>query len=119
MRDKLKLRPFEYLYNLLVASSKRREYACSLTYEDFLEFTKQESCHYCGAPIVWEKYAARRKEFSYGNHLDRKDNAQGYSKENCVVCCRRCNWGKGDMFTYDEWKKIGEVIKTLPKQEAA
>jgi 5-methylcytosine-specific restriction endonuclease McrA len=118
-REVMRLRPFEYLYNLLIAAAKRREYPCSLTYEEFAEFTKETSCQYCGAPVIWEMYASRRKEFSYGHHMDRKDNKLGYTKDNCIVCCRRCNWGKGDMFTYEEWKKIGEVIKTFPKSEAA
>ena len=115
-----KLRPFEYVYNLLVAKTKKRpDVTCNITYEDFVKFTEIGECHYCGTPVQWALNPDERSKFGYGYHLDRKDNDEPYSKENCVVCCRRCNWGKGDMFTYEEWKKIGEVIKTFPKPEAA
>jgi hypothetical protein len=109
-----KLRPYEYLYNLLVARTKKRDgIVCDITYEDFVRFTEIGKCHYCGALVRWSENPRDRKQFGYGYHLDRKDNDRPYSLENCVVCCRRCNWGKGDMFSYDEWKKIGEVIKTF------
>ena len=44
--------------------------------------------------------------------LDRKDNAQGYSVENCVPCCTRCNRGKGAAFSYEEWKEMTSCLKS-------
>lgn len=28
------------------------------------------------------------------------------------TCCARCNWSKGDQFTYEEWKQIGDLIRS-------
>lgn len=102
-----KIRPFEALYNMLVSMAKNRTYV-ELTYEEYLTFTKHKKCRYCGALVVWVPHYANE----HGHHLDRKDNALGYSKENCVVCCARCNAAKSDHFTYEEWVQIGALIKT-------
>ena len=57
----------------------------------------QQNCHYCNCP---PSNISRRHdfngEFRY-NGIDRKDNAQGYTTENCVPCCRVCNWMKQKM----------------------
>lgn len=101
-----KKRPFESLYNFLISQAKNRT-VVDLTYEEYLGFTKKRSCHYCGTPLLWRPHAGSR----HGHKLDRKDNTLGYSKDNCVVCCPRCNCAKSDHFTYSEWKQIGELIK--------
>lgn len=46
-------------------------------------------------------------------YLDRKDSFEGYSVENCVVCCSRCNQAKSNFFTYEQWVEIGKVIKSF------
>ena len=81
------------MFNIL--RSKARGYEVLLTYEEFLEFTKTLRCHYCFAEIDWTK--------DQRYNLDRRNNDIGYTKENCVVCCPRCNYGKSNLFTYDEW----------------
>lgn len=68
-------------------------------------FTKIKVCHYCWDEIVWKEHDARRY------NLDRKDNRQGYSAENCVVCCSRCNMGKSNMFSYDEWYGMTSYLR--------
>ena len=45
--------------------------------------------------------------------IDRKKPNHEYSEENCVWCCYWCNNAKTDEFTYKEFKKIGETIKTV------
>jgi hypothetical protein len=99
-------RPFEALYNTLVKQAKGRA-EVRLSYEQYLEFTVQGSCHYCGAHLVWEPFNKLN-----GHKLDRKNNSLGYSRSNCVVCCARCNRAKSDHFTYEEWVKIGALIKS-------
>jgi hypothetical protein len=106
-----KKRPFEGLYNSLVGSCKRRGYEIDLTYEEYVAFTDERNCHYCGEGLNWIPNGNARA----GYKLDRKDNSLGYTKDNCVVCCPRCNWAKQDHFTYDEWKQLGDVIRTWKK----
>jgi hypothetical protein len=99
------LRPYESLYHRLQKSTKHK---VELTYEEFEEFTRTVECHYCGEPLVWRvRYAGKG-----GWQLDRKDTTGAYSKNNVVVCCKRCNFGKGNRFTYDEWVKIGKLIRS-------
>lgn len=95
-----KLRPYEALYRRLKRDGPRfRDIAVDLSYEEFVEFTKQDKCHYCLGPIVWKDYLTN----GHGYNLDRKDNDSYYTNSNVVVCCKRCNLGKRDTFTYEEW----------------
>ncbi|PWI46423.1 hypothetical protein CEE45_16900 [Candidatus Heimdallarchaeota archaeon B3_Heim] len=48
--------------------------------------------------------------------LERKDNAKGYSKENCVLSCSLCNNAKSDKFTEEEFRKVGAAIKEIWQQ---
>jgi 5-methylcytosine-specific restriction endonuclease McrA len=100
-------RPYEALYNTIANLAKRRHLEVSLSYEEYLEFTKTEECHYCGEILLWKAFGKMN-----GHKLDRKDNSLGYSLENCVVCCPRCNRAKSNHFTYEEWVQIGALIKS-------
>jgi hypothetical protein len=101
-------RPYEALYNCFTSRSKKARHAVSLTYEDFVEFTSTVECHYCKAPIEWVKHFTSGGPWIKYN-LDRKDNDQGYSKENCVVCCSSCNFTKGHRLTYEEMVVVGRM----------
>lgn len=108
-KGKSKYRPYETVYRrfLIVAKQSRKE--VSLTFEEFLQFVEDKTCHYCDAVLVWNAFTVSRKSNPY--NLDRKDNTKGYSKENCVACCRACNYGKGDRFTYEEWCVMTKALK--------
>ena len=106
-----KKRPYESQYNVLVTSCKRRGYTSSITYEEYGEFSNFKTCHYCDCPVLW----VANGDQQHGHKLDRKDNSVGYTKDNCVVCCPRCNKAKGDMFTYTQFKKLGKVIQTFAR----
>ena len=56
---------------------------------DFLEFTKINCCYYCGNKVLWIPNAY--KGTFKGYNLDRMNSSIGYTKENCVVCCKICN----------------------------
>ncbi len=51
------------------------------------------NCTYCNAAPCTVKRAISGKTFTY-NGIDRLDNNIGYVPENCVSCCRRCNYAK-------------------------
>lgn len=86
-------KPFKWIYNHVVFVSKNKNIENSLTFTDFLEFTKVNKCHYCGSQITWTPHRHSR-EMYHGYNLDRKDNGEGYTKDNCVVCCETCNYMK-------------------------
>lgn len=90
-----RLKPHEALYNRLKDSYKTRGIEVSISYEEFLSFTSTENCTYCLGPIVWDS--------DHRYHLDRKDNNLSYTLDNVVVCCAKCNKGKRELYSYEEW----------------
>lgn len=83
-----------------------------MPFEDFFSIS-QMNCDYCKAtpnnlqnsakadPKA-SQYAKDNGDFTY-NGLDRFDNSLPHSKENCVACCKWCNYAKRDR-TYAEFK---------------
>jgi hypothetical protein len=61
--------------------------------ENEFSILSEQECHYCG------------KEGPNG--IDRVDNLKGYISENCVPCCKHCNYVKGDLSIEDfnTWKQ--------------
>jgi hypothetical protein len=103
-----RLRPYEGLYNLFVRAAIIVDKGLSITYDDFFEFTKTPNCHYCSTPIKWiGEYSAKGTRYN----LDRKDSHQGYTKENCVVCCTDCNFAKGARYSHNEWAAMAEALR--------
>lgn len=77
----------------------------NMTETEFVEwFNRQEmKCHYCKAQL----------EFVYGRHwnwngltIDRVNPQIGYTIDNIVLACRRCNIIKGHWFTKDQMLEI-------------
>lgn len=107
-------KPFEAKYNELLKNCKRRNIFVSLTYQEFVDFTKQDKCHYCLDIIDWKPFTRDMKDHavvSRSYNLDRTDNSKGYTKENCVVCCWKCNSAKGNRYTYEEWFHMTEYFR--------
>ena len=56
-----------------------------------------QNCHYCdSSPSNVSRRRDFNGEFRYSG-IDRKNNVLGYSTENCVPCCKVCNWMKQKM----------------------
>jgi len=77
-------------------------------------------CHYCGIEEgnviqIWGKFYGLEKR-GKRLELDRKNNQKGYYIENCVLACAVCNCAKSNKFTYEEFLKVGEVIKEIWQQ---
>jgi hypothetical protein len=107
-----KKRPFESLYNSgLLRRAKISGISVSLTYEEFLEFTTVNECHYCGGFIPWISHG--RQSPSHGYHLDRKDNRRGYAADNLVVACAICNRIKNAHFSYEEMMRLAPHIRAI------
>lgn len=107
-------KPFKACYTSLMKSSKNRGYRVDITYEQFLEYTKQHECHYCNDEIKWLPHTTKDKKFSKDSRsykLDRKDSSKSYSVENCVVCCWKCNSSKSNRYTYEEWYGMTEYFR--------
>lgn len=113
MISKNGIRPYEALYNNFKSQIALRKKKCDVSFEDFLEFTKTDKCHYCDEPIKWASCRLKANGSKY--NLDRKDNDQDYLKINLVVCCWPCNERKKHLFTYEQFVQIGKLIKNWNK----
>ena len=87
------------------AKYKNREF--SLTFDEFLNITSQ-NCFYCGRKPISELNYKNRSFYSY-NGIDRKDNIQGYTKNNALPCCSDCNYFKSNL----DYDKFLEMIKRI------
>ncbi len=107
-----KKRPHESIYNQL--KKNERNIDVLLTYDEYLEFTKETNCYYCNALISWYPYGMEKGEYhTRAYFLDRKDHNGPYSKENCVVCCTRCNRFKSNFFSFEEFSKFIPTLKEI------
>ncbi len=75
-------------------------------------------CHYCGIPEdefyqIWGGPFYGGFKRGHRLEIDRKANSLGYEIENCVLACSVCNMAKSDRFSYDEFRKVGEVISQI------
>lgn len=82
----------KFLYQL-----KTNAYSRNLKYElsdDYAIALSQENCFYCGInPKQKIKSESENGDYIY-NGIDRIDSSIGYTIENCVPCCGRCNEAK-------------------------
>ena len=82
------------LYNQYKSGAKNRGYEFVLTLDQFNKITKQKCC-YCGIePSTIKQQNGCDGEYIY-NGIDRVDNNDGYTIDNVVTCCTKCNFSKG------------------------
>ena len=96
----------ERYYKEYINNALRREYEFTLIFEEFCELVDKE-CFYCHYNIVEET-----------NGIDRVDNSKGYTKENTVSCCEKCNRIKNiyhPLFFLEKCKIIG--TSSFPNKE--
>lgn len=88
------------------------------------ELTKSEArkffdgdCYYCGAkPEV--RYTSKNLAGEYAwNGIDRVDNSKGYVVENCVSCCKQCNFSKRDLTQGEFVDWVKRVYKHMVEKE--
>lgn len=84
---------FNALYGKYKDSAKKRKHSFDLTKEQFKHLT-QSNCFYCNSPP--ENASKHRQHWSHYIHngIDRRDNKIGYTLDNCVSCCKKCNYAK-------------------------
>ena len=82
--------------NVYKKGARDRKFEFLLSREEFRILTSS-NCYFCGVEPKQKtgriKYTQTYGEYLY-NGIDRKDNAQGYTVENCLPCCKICNYAK-------------------------
>lgn len=77
-------------------SAKERDLPYNMT-DTEMEKLFKSPCHYCGRP----PYRVKKVKKLHGDYtftgVDRTDPKQGYSPDNCVPCCRECNFLKSTL----------------------
>lgn len=93
----------------LLGNAKSRNLDVSITKDDFIRLVKK-NCIFCGArPSETDSYD--RPEWAtvaFTNGVDRYNNNLGYTLENSVPCCKRCNAAKSDM-------SIGDFLSLIER----
>lgn len=83
-----------HLFYLYKYKADKRNIEFKLSIEEFAKLTKG-NCYYCGAEPSQIK---EQKSTAYiYNGIDRVDNTKGYVLDNCVPCCKMCNYAKSNM----------------------
>lgn len=103
---RLREKPIEILLNLVLSDYKKRYRGEHIKFELSDERAMnlfQQHCFYCGIePSNLKKTHAGSVKYS---GIDRIDSSKGYTPENVVSCCRRCNVAKNDqtLQEFTEW----------------
>jgi len=101
---------FNRLYSSYSKRAKERNLEWLLSKDNVREITKQ-NCYYCG--IEPRQYGYRKKHENGGfggngsyiyNGIDRIDSSKGYTLDNVLPCCGKCNMAKSVM-DINEFKK--------------
>ncbi len=87
------------IFQAYKALDKRKNREFNLDAEWILENIINKDCVYCG--------------FNCNGGIDRIDNSKGHLKENCLPCCEDCNMSRSDIFTHEEFKSLGKVIREI------
>lgn len=82
------------LYKSYQLSAKQRGLEFNISYANFLKLTS-DNCFYCGCE-PWQIKETWGQKYIY-NGIDRKNNQEGYTKENSLTCCKTCNYMKHSM----------------------
>jgi hypothetical protein len=97
------------VFNSYKHGAKKLKREFSLSFDELIEIASQH-CHYCGKePLQLVTKRGINGNFPH-NGIDRKDNSQGYTLENALPCCWRCNRIKRDM-SYDEFITFIREVK--------
>ena len=102
------------LYYQYYKSAERRNYTFDLTKEEFYGIATAP-CLYCGSQCQSRvKGGGKTSGDFYYTGVDRVDNTLGYTKENCVSCCKVCNSMKLDMDVKNFAEHIKKIHNNLP-----
>lgn len=105
---------FNILFTQYSGNARKRNIKFTLIKEEFSGITKQ-NCYYCGTePLqirttqIGTQDGKDWAEYIY-NGIDRIESSKGYTLENCVPCCKICNYMKLSLSIDEFLEHIGKV----------
>lgn len=90
-------------------SAKVRGYSFELEEKTFREIITKP-CRYCGDRYTQCKKTTTSNGAFYYTGIDRLDNTVGYTKNNCVPCCAKCNRMKGVMSCQEFTNQVEKIF---------
>lgn len=107
---------FNSLYsNNYQTRAKKYNIYFDLTKEQFRKLTSS-NCFYCGAKPSQISHQPNQNGFYIYNGVDRVNNDNGYTFDNCVSCCKNCNYMKKAK-SFDEFLQSIKNIYTTMKNK--
>jgi len=103
---------FNELYYTYKRNSKKRNIEFNLNKQEFEMLTKGNR-FYCNAARFLINYVKRISSGYTYNGVDRVDNMKGYTIENCVSCCKYCNYSKNNRSIEDFYTWIEKVYNNI------
>ena len=94
-------------YTCLKSKAKQRSLQVTLTFQEYELLIVDQNCHYCEGPLP-----------AVGHGLDRIDSNQGYTTDNVVPCCARCNKVLLDMPKQEAYAHIRQMLQVYEKKLA-
>ena len=108
----------EYCYYRSGAKSRNLEW--DLTEEQFANLINK-NCYYCGEVPSKRQSVSYKDNYELVNGIDRIDSTKGYTIDNCVPCCSKCNSMKSNLKKDDFLQHISKIYNfsisstTIPK----
>lgn len=99
----------EAFRNRYIDNAKPRNLEFSLSITDFTKLVTS-TCYYCGNK---GDSCTGPKRINLYCGIDRIDNNKGYTIDNCVSCCKRCNWMKNKTNKKDFLNQIKRIYENL------
>lgn len=99
---------FNKLYDTIKGNAKKKGHLFQLSIDEFKGIITKD-CIYCGQPPT-EKYFKKHNGYFLANGVDRFDNSIGYTINNSVPCCEKCNRMKM-AHSIDKW--MSHMIRVL------
>ena len=85
--------------NKLLSTYQKSAATKQITFQltiDYFKILTSGFCHYCGSEPQ-QKIGKNGWQIYIYNGIDRIDNDLDYTADNCVTCCKLCNYAKRDM----------------------
>lgn len=99
-RRKLRVHPSvrieRAIFNQIRSGAKTRTLTFELD-EAFVAMAVTADCTYCGTPPSNVMVHPPTARAYYYSGLDRVDSSRGYTEDNVVTCCAKCNVAKSDL----------------------
>lgn len=99
------------IYKMYIRNATIRNLSFSLKLNEFKNLI-EKNCFYCNIePFVKTNFPKCNGQIIY-NGIDRKDNQKGYELDNCLPCCKFCNYMKNNINYKDFLEKIEKIYET-------